>query len=154
MNSIVSLTMRAFVLAAAASAVYGADPAIQVSSALKESSASNGVLMRVTIENAGQAPYSLMVCPAMTLCCVRGLHPVISMEDTGQGLLDLCRTEKPTPHEAFLPAGAAFSFDVRIPVTSLPEKCRASGAKFTVGFFFKNGEYKVESKPVPVTLAP
>lgn len=132
----------------------GTNVVIVVSAVMKESSASNGVLVRVTIENVGHAPYSLKVCPAMTLCCVRGLHPIIEYEDAGMGLLDLCREENPTPHETFLPAGAAFSFDIRIPTANLPTKCRAVGSKFSVKFCFKDGTYKADSKPVALELGP
>lgn len=128
--------------------------AIAVSAVLKEASTSNGVLLRVTMENAGPAPYSLRVCPAMTLCCVRGLHPVIDMEETGVGLLDLCRVENPTPHETFLPAGAAFAFNVRIPPANLPEKCRVSGAAFSVHFRFQDKACLANSEPVRVKLTP
>lgn len=132
----------------------GTNAAISVSAVLKESSTSNGVLVRVTIDNSGQAPYSLKVCPAMTLCCVRGLHPVIEYEDSGMGLLDLCREEKPTPHETFLPSGAAFSFDIRIPIANLPQKCRTAGAKFSVKFCFVDKTCQTSSQSVPVELGP
>jgi len=92
-----------------------------ITAAIRHATRADGILARVEMTNKGKAPQVLNVCPAMELCCVRGLHPMLEYDDTGMGLLDLCKVAKPTPQSVYLPAGAAFSFDMTIPVDHLPD---------------------------------
>jgi hypothetical protein len=105
---------------------------IEVGLSLLEKQGDNGVCVHVEIANRGSASHSLQVCPAMTICCVRGLHMIVSYGDTGVGLLDACKTKKPTPHEVFLPAGATFGFDMTIPEACLPEEAAKEGSDISL----------------------
>jgi hypothetical protein len=120
---------------------------------LKSADSKDGVCVRTEVLNRGKEPYKLAVCPAMLMCCVRGLHPMIAFDQSGMSLLDLCKEKKPTPREVFLPATASFAFDLRIPVDRLPEMCRQAGKKFYVLASFELGEMKfVHSNVVEVEL--
>jgi hypothetical protein len=119
----------------------------------KEASLSDGVALRVIISNRGLSPEILTVCPAMTLCCVKGLHPMVAYDGTGMGLLDVCKSKKPKKHETFLPAGADFSFNVTIPPDCLPAECLKKGKQIKVKFCYDcEDDVQVDSNELTVTL--
>lgn len=138
--------------------VTGSQPAAANSPArialeLKEASRDRGIQLRVLFENSGAEGFSLAVCPAMLLCCVKGLHPLISCDDTGVGLLDVCTVSSPTTHEVFLPANAAFSFDMHIPPERLPEVCLKSDRPLSVYVCYEtDDQHTVESNVLKFTL--
>ena len=103
---------------------------------VKKASLGDGLALRVEVANTSAAPYSLTVCPDMQLCCVRGLHVLLGSEQTGLGLLDLCKAQKPQPHETFLPAGATFAFDLTIPPERIPQTMREAGREIQVKLCF------------------
>lgn len=107
---------------------------------LKSSSLVDGISMRVEIENQSAEPYRLQVCPAMKLCCVSGLHPMVSYGKTGMGLVDKCAQQEPAGHELFLPSGAAFSFNVHLAPGTLPAEAVGAGKIINVFFCYELGE--------------
>lgn len=128
--------------------------ALAVDLSVPKSSARDGVQMSVAIRNKGPDPFTLQVCPAMTLCCVKGLHPVVQYDNTGKGLLDLCKEAKPVPQNTFLPGGSSFSFESVIPISCLPEPCRQKGAEFTLTLRYDISPFQaVESMPVKIVMA-
>jgi len=104
---------------------------------LKEADPETGISLRVSFENNGPDAISLDVCPAMLLCCVKGLHPLVTCEDTGVGLLDVCKVAKPTSHEVYLPIRSAFSFDLNIPPERLPAACLEKGRQVSVCLLYE-----------------
>lgn len=130
-----------------------ADGLVRVALELKEASREHGVQLRVTFENSNAEGFSLEVCPAMLLCCVKGLHPLVSCDDTGVGLLDVCTGSKPTSHEVFLPTNAAFSFDMHIPPERLPEVCLKSDQPLSVYLRYEaDDQHSIESNVLNVSL--
>jgi len=120
---------------------------------LKDCSLKDGVRMRVEMENKGAEPYTLRVCPAMLLCCVKGLHPMIAFDETGMGLLDVCKAQKPGDHEVFLPSQTSFAFDLLIPPDRLPEAGRKAGKGLKVFLAYELGNQKlVHSNVVQAAL--
>lgn len=105
---------------------------VDITLQLKDASVETGILVRVMFQNSGLEGMSLSVCPNMMLCCVKGLHPLITCEDTGIGLLDVCTVSRPTSHEVYLPRGSAFSFDLNIPPDRLPSECAEKGRQISV----------------------
>ena len=105
---------------------------VNITLQLKDASVEAGILLRVMFQNSGQEGMSLSVCPNMLLCCVKGLHPLITCENTGIGLLDVCTVSRPTSHEVYLPRDAAFSFDLNIPPDRLPDACAEKGRQISV----------------------
>lgn len=129
------------------------DGLVRVTLELKEANREHGLQLRVSFENAGAEQFSLEVCPAMLLCCVKGLHPLISCDDTGVGLLDVCTRSKPTSHEVFLPANAAFSFDMHIPPERVPEVCLKSDQPLSVYVRYEaDDQHSIESNVLKFTL--
>lgn len=130
-----------------------AEGSVRVALELKEASRKHGIQLRVSFENAGAEGFSLDVCPAMLLCCVKGLHPLVSCDDTGVGLLDVCTVSTPTSHEVFLPANAAFSFDMLIPAERLPEVCLKSDQALSVYVCYEaDDQHSIESNVLQFTL--
>ena len=130
------------------------DSPVKLSLLSKGADCTDGIRLRAEIINRGSAPYSLSVCPAMLLCCVKGLHPLIAYDETGMGLMDLCTKPKPTPHEVLLPVNAAFAFDINIPIDRLPDACKEPGKAVQVKLCFELGEGKlVHSEAVKVSMA-
>jgi hypothetical protein len=105
---------------------------VEIKLTVNEASASAGVSTTVRIENVSPAPYTLEVCPAMKLCCVKGLHVMLGSEITAMSLMDGCAGKNPERHAVFLPSGAAFEFDMSIPAASLPEGAAAKGEELAV----------------------
>ena len=124
-----------------------------ITAAIRHATRADGILARVEMTNKGKAPQVLNVCPAMELCCVRGLHPMLEYDDTGMGLLDLCKVAKPTPQSVYLPAGAAFSFDMTIPVDHLPDAVLKANKPFALYFSFDGVEgHPLESARIQIRL--
>jgi len=109
---------------------------------LLEAGLEKGISLRVSFENSGPAGISLNVCPAMLLCCVKGLHPLITCEDTGVGLLDVCKLASATSHETYLPVHSTFSFDINIPPDRLPSACLEKGRQITVSLLYETENAK------------
>lgn len=138
---------------AADSQPAAADGLVRVALELREASRERGVQLRVLFENSGVEGFSLDVCPAMLLCCVKGLHPLVSCDDTGVGLLDVCTASRPTNHEVFLPANAAFSFDMQIPPERLPAACLKSDQPLSVYVRYEaDDQHSIESNVLKFTL--
>lgn len=138
---------------AAGSQTAVADGLVKVALELQAATREQGVELRVLFENSGAEGFSLAVCPTMLLCCVKGLHPLISCGDTGVGLLDVCTTTNPTNHEVFLPANSTFSFNIRIPPERLPEVCLQSGQSLSVHVRYEaDDQHPIESNVVTFTL--
>ena len=116
---------------------------VAVRLALKSSSLAEGIALRVEIENQGAEPYSLHVCPTMKLCCVSGLHPMLSYGDTGMGLCDVCASAKPAKNEVFLPSGATFAFNMRLPPERLPAEAAKAGKAINVFLCYELGEQRL-----------
>ena len=76
----------------------------------------------VCITNTTNKGITLAVCEEMTLCCIRGLHPIVECEATGAGvgLLDFCKAEKPTSKEVYLPSGCYFGAKFSVPLKHVP----------------------------------
>ena len=110
---------------------------------LKSSSLSDGISLRVEIENQNAEPYRLQVCPAMKLCCVSGLHPMVSYGETGMGLVDKCANQTPKEHEVFLPGGAAFSFNMSLAPDNLPHEAVGAGKSINVFLCYELGEQRL-----------
>ncbi len=110
----------------------GESAGIELGLSVLDGKAGDGIGVRVEIANRGNYPHSLYVCPAMTICCVKNMHVMVSFGDTGIGLRDLCKKTNPTPHEVFLPAGATFGFDMTIPLDCLPEAVFEKGQELSV----------------------
>ena len=115
---------------------------VAVRVALKSCSVAEGILLRVEIENQSAEPYKLGVCPAMKLCCVKGLDPMVSYGEKGMSLRDLCTSRKPTEHEAFLPSGAAFAFNMRLAPDTLPSEAVGAGKVINVFLRYELGEQR------------
>ena len=113
---------------------------VHITLALKSAVTNAGINLRVEITNTSEAPYTLRVCPAMLMCCVEGLHPLVGVDGTGMGLLDVCKAQKPVGHEVFLPVAASFAFDLTIPVDRLPKGARQPGKDLTVVLCYTLGE--------------
>ncbi|MBA4386345.1 MAG: hypothetical protein C0404_00080 [Verrucomicrobia bacterium] len=127
--------------------------AMKIDLSVPAASAKDGVAVSVSLKNKGPDPVSLQVCPAMTLCCVKGLHPIVSYGETGKGLLDLCRVQNPTPQRTYMPANSSFGFETSIPVSCLPEPCRQKGSEFNLSFRYDIAENMfVDSAPVKVVM--
>jgi len=105
---------------------------INITLQLKNANIEEGILLRVMFQNSGHEAMSLSVCPNMLLCCVKGLHPLITCEDAGIGLLDVCTVSRPTSHEVYLPVDSAFSFNLNIPSNRLPSACSEKGREISV----------------------
>ena len=122
-----------------------ADSPVKVEVTAKSASLKDGVRLRVSIENTSSAPYALTVCTNMLMCCVKGLHPMVAFEGTGMGLLDVCKDKKAAsdPREMFLPVNAAFSFDLKIPVSRLPGPTQKKDAELSAFVCFELGEGKL-----------
>ena len=106
---------------------------LALSVVVKQQSVTDGITLRAEIKNTSASPRSIRVCPEMLMCCVVDFHLTVSYDDTGMGLLDVCNNKKArSAHEVFLPAGASFSFDLKIPVGRLPELARKPGKKLTI----------------------
>ena len=110
---------------------------------LKNCGLKEGVCLRSEIENKGTVSRILQVCPEMYLCCVKDLHLLVSFDNTGMGLVDLCKQQQPTPHEVFLPPQASFAFDVRIPAERLPKAAMEANKKITLVLCYAYGEGKL-----------
>ena len=131
----------------------GVESPLKVTLSLKETNPQEGVSFRVEIQNVGSEAHTLHVCPAMLLCCVKGLHPMISYGETGMGLRDICKKAKPTKHEVYLPKSAAFSFDMTIPPTHLPESSETKGGRVIVSLCYDLADGKqTHSNSVDVAL--
>lgn len=100
---------------------------VAIHATLKACSLSEGISLRVEIENKSPVPYRLGVCPSMKLCCVKGLHPMVAYGEKGKSLRDTCAVQKPTDHEVFLPSGAAFSFNMKLGPDSIPKEALEAG---------------------------
>lgn len=126
---------------------------INIAMELKAAGLETGISLRVSFENNGPNAISLNVCPAMLLCCVKGLHPLVTCEDTGVGLLDVCKVSKPTSHEVYLPIRAAFSFDLNIPPDRLPTACLEKGRQVSVCLFYEMDDAQsIRSNAVKVVM--
>lgn len=126
---------------------------VRVTLELKEAGLEQGIQLRVLFENSGPAGFSLDVCPAMLICCVKGLHPLISCDNTGVGLLDVCTAPKPTPHEVFLPTDSTFSFDLNIPTARLPEVCLKKDQQLSVHVCYETDDHHtIESNVLKFTM--
>lgn len=110
---------------------------------LKNADVTKGIVLRVSFANSGPDAVSLSVCPAMLLCCVKGLHPLVTCQATGVGLLDVCKVSRPTSHEVYLPINSAFSFDLNIPPDRLPEGCIERGKKVSVCVCYEMDDTRV-----------
>lgn len=137
---------------AAAAKSDSASP-IKITLKLLEAGLETGINLRVSFENSGPDALSLSVCPAMLLCCVKGLHPLVTCEDTGVGLLDVCQVSKPTSHEVYLPVHSTFSFDLNIPPDRLPAECIQKGRQVSVCLFYEmDDEQGIRSNAVGVVM--
>ena len=100
--------------------------------ALDEATAVGGARATVRISNTGESPYVLKVCPAMKLCCIKGMHVTLGSEETGMSLIDVCTVSNPERHETFLPIGATFEFVMSIPAEYLPQGANKRGQKLAL----------------------
>lgn len=129
------------------------DAPIALHVSFSEGNPEQGLRLRVELKNTGDEPHILSVCDSMTLCCVKKLHPLIACEDTAMGLQDLCKNAKPTSHEVFLPAKAAFAFDAAIPPKWLPEAVLSGKSTVKIQFCYELGDGKtVHSNAIEVAL--
>lgn len=130
---------------------------VSITVSVKSADLKDGIRLQVEIKNKRAEPLTLHVCPAMLMCCVKGLHPIVAFDETGIGLLDLYK-EKSKPAErrerkVVLSANEGFSFDVLLPPDRLPEACRKKGKQITVLLCYELGEGRlVHSKPVKVSM--
>ncbi len=128
-----------------------ADLDIEVSA--KSASLQDGVSLRINLHNTGNVPQSFQVCPTMSLCCVKGLAPMLAYDDTGMSLLNVCQSAKPKVHETYLPAGSEFAFDLTIPIDKLPEACRKAGKPLSFSFrYLSDTGVTTDSNTVTVEL--
>lgn len=130
-----------------------ADSPVAVVVSVTSADAEKGVRLRIEIRNVAAKPHTFAVCDSMTLCCVKDLHPLIGHGDTKMGLQDLCRKEKPTAHDVFLPAKATFAFDAAIPPGWLPESVLSGQDELRIQFCYDLGNKQtVHSNAVAVAL--
>jgi len=82
-----------------------------------------GVLsLDVTVWNTTDRPLTLTVCDQMSLCCIRGLHPIVEPKsgEKGMGLLDFCAPAKPSGRKVRLAPGTRFGATLNLPAERLP----------------------------------
>lgn len=115
------------------SATNDVNQPLALSVIVKQHSATEGISLRAEIKNTSDAPRSIRVCPEMLMCCVVDLHLMVGYDDTGMGLLDVCNKKTDVVmHEVFLPVGATFSFDLKIPIVRLPKAANTPGKKLSI----------------------
>ena len=126
---------------------------VRVSAVLKSAGAEAGITCRVEIENLSDEAVTLMVCPDMRPCCVKGLHSLVSQDGIGAGLLDICDSPEPQSHPVYLPPTGAFSVDVTIPADRLPAFAKLGRDPMQVLFCQEIGDGRlVHSNVLEVSL--
>lgn len=126
---------------------------LEIVTEVKEATVAKGIKAHVAMTNKGPGPFVTGICPAMELCCVKNLHPMLAYDDTGLGLLDLCMTNRASRYSIFLPVGTTFSFDLTIPLEKLPDNIRVAGkvVQVYVAYRFDDGTF-LESNRSSCTL--
>ena len=122
----------------------------------KAASLKKGLQLSVTIKNVSDKPYSIYTCPNMQMCRVLGLHPMIAFDETGMGLLDVCKDKnsKEKPVETLVAAKGEFKVDLTISADRFPKAARVKDKEISVFLCFKLADGRLyHSNVVKVTLA-
>jgi hypothetical protein len=133
-----------------------ADSPLDIRLVSKAASLKEGLQLAVTIKNVSDKPYEIYTCPNMQMCRVRGLHPMIAFDETGMGLLDVCkdRTCKEKSVETRVAAKGEFNVDLTIPADRLPKAARVKDKEISVFLCFKLADGRlVHSNVAKVALA-
>ena len=100
----------------------------------------DGLIMKGTIRNRDKGPYEIGICPRKLMCNVSGSHLLVRQGDWGMGLLDACYGRGCPDSGIILPAGASYSFDIRIPTERLPRSCQFNPKDLTVQLCYELDE--------------
>ncbi len=133
-----------------------ADSPVDIQLVSKAANLKEGLQWTVTIKNVSDKPYRLNTCPNMQMCRVLGLHPMLAFDDTGMGLLDICKdkTSQNKPVETWMAPKDEFKFDFSIPADRIPRAARVKDKEISVFLCFKLADGRlVHSNVVKVTLA-
>jgi len=109
----------------------------------------------VTVFNETDQPVTLMVCDRMSLCCIRGLHPIVELGsgEGGMGVLDFCESAEPAGREVRLAPGTRFETALDLPAKRLPPRyLQNKGNILAVYCAFETESGAVKSNVIDVTV--
>jgi len=109
----------------------------------------------VTVLNETDRPVMLTVCDQMSLCCIRGLHPIVELGsgEGGMGVLDVCESAEPVGREVRLAPGTRFGATLDLPAERLPPHyLQNKGNTLAVYCAFETESGAVKSNVIDVTV--